>query len=71
MSIVCSAQIVLKLKLNLMSFATGFLVDTEVSERSVCSYFGVFCGWYVTMEFELVVYVIKKYVGVWGTSAAS
>jgi len=40
-----------------MSFATGFLVDTEVSKRSACPYFGVLC---VAMEFESVVYVIKK-----------
>jgi len=57
----------MKLQLNLMSFAAGFLVDTEVS----CSYFSVLCGWCVAMEFELVVHDIKKYVGVWGTSAAS
>jgi hypothetical protein len=67
MSIVCSAYIVMKLELNLMSFAADFLVDTEVS----CSYFGMLCGWCVVMEFELVVHVIKKNVGVWGTSAAS
>jgi hypothetical protein len=54
-----------------MSFASGFLVDTEVSKRSPWSYFGVMCGWCVAMEFELFVRVIKEYVGVWGTSAAS
>lgn len=50
----------MKLKLNLMPYAIGFLVDTEVSKRSACSYFGVLCVWCVGMEFELVVQVIKN-----------
>jgi hypothetical protein len=54
-----------------MSCAAGLLVSTEVSERAAYSSRGVLCSYCVSVEFECVVHVMKRYVGVWTTSAAS